>query len=138
VVYVGGKAVTGEKVQVARRTDMADPAAVRAVLTGAGYDASEENFKGRKVLWVSRRLKDTGKKGSIRWPGEEVPREEPAAAPTAAGGGAVRLFSREDQGRTTYLVLFETGSRAEAEEAYRMLQNRRPEAGQPRESPKKR
>jgi len=126
VVYVGGKSVTGEKVQLARRADMADAAAVRAVLTRAGYDSSEENFKGRKVLWVSRRLKDTGKKGSIRWPGQEGPGEEPSADPAApppGGSGAVRLFTRAEDGRTTYLIVFETASKTEADEAYRTLQN---------------
>jgi len=129
VVYVGGKSVIGELVSVARRTDMADAAAVRAVLTRAGYEASEENFKGRKVLWVSRQLKATGRKGSIRWQGEEPRREEdPEAAEPAAGGGAALLFTRELQGRTTYLVLFETGSRIAAEEAYRVLQGLTPGA----------
>ncbi|MGH9362932.1 MAG: hypothetical protein ACRD2T_13545 [Thermoanaerobaculia bacterium] len=129
VVYAGGPGFRDEKVAIEKPLDSPDRGSVALALAASGYAASEESYRGRKVVWVSRELRPTRKKGAILRVGERPAdggKAEPSApsaeTAAAAGEGEVRVFARGDGGAgTTYLVLFETASKREAEDARALI-----------------
>ncbi len=100
----------------------ADRDSITGALIRAGYSVNEEPFRGRQVLWVTRELKPAPRRGTILRPGEKA--EAPpggTAAPSRQGG--VRVFQEGEAGAAAWLVVLETRSRAEAEEAATLLRS---------------
>ena len=119
VVYSGARKLADETIVLARPIPRPDRASVIQALSDAGLLATEEDYRGRKVLWILRELKPSGRAGAIRRPGEEPPKpvrvEPPGDLPI--DDGPVRIFVQGEGRGATYLVLFETASRSEAEDA---------------------
>jgi hypothetical protein len=145
VVLSGVDSPTEVNLKVAAAIERPDRASIGRVFSASGYSVSQETYRERKVLWVSRDLRPTGQKGAIVRAGQDGGTAAASTESIKPAGGAIRLFRQGEGAATTYLVLYETGSRAEAEDAYQVLQslveNRRSKAGgappqkRPREAP---
>jgi len=128
VVYPGARTRTGETIRLSRAIPRPDRAAIAGILEESGYSLSEEPFRGQKVLWVTRALKPTKRRGEILRPGEKGPADrEPSrvsrAVPesTAWSSPKLRLFKQSRGEGQSHILIFETSSQAEAESAYSLL-----------------
>jgi hypothetical protein len=97
---------------------------ISRALDEAGFSVEEMNDErtGQKSLWISRKLKPTSKRGSISTPGERTDASNAPSAPAGATArdARVRVF-QDGEGGGGWLVLLETRSRAEAEDAASVL-----------------
>ena len=94
---------------------------ISSALDQAGFSVDEvdDERTGQKSLWVSRKLKPTSKRGSFLTPRDKG---EASAAPAGAPlkEPRVRVF-QEGDGGGTWMVVIETRSRTEAEDAASVL-----------------
>ena len=144
VIYIAPDVAPGHEVELGRATRGLDVKGLQEVLRASGLIMSRERYLDEDVYWVRRLLeRPSRKRGSIVRPeapedaaDEEAPRRAPSRGADAGAGrgwrtprerleptahGDVRVFQRVDGERSSWLVTFETGSRAEAEEVARTL-----------------
>ena len=130
-VCYGGAETPGTKIELPRAINRLDASAAEEILDGAGYELSNANYKGDDVHWVQRSISTQRKKGRIIRKGTKPDREEaPAFKGTAdprgrradpRGKGALDLYAQEVGSGTRYMVVFQTDSREEADEAVSLL-----------------
>jgi hypothetical protein len=131
VVWSGDVPLDDAVIDLARAIPTPGRPALEAALKAAGYTVSAEELRGREILLVLKELRPSRKPGTIRRVGEAPEPGAAAAGPAEparkaageGGGSGVRLFRQGDGARATYLLLFETSSKAEAEEAQSILRS---------------
>jgi hypothetical protein len=111
-------------VSVPRTISALDLEAAKAILAEAGYSLSRESYRGEKVLWIQRLLVPARKQGALTRRDESgAGTEAESGLPRASGG--LSLYERRDGEGGRFLLLFETASRKEAEDALLLLEDYR-------------
>jgi hypothetical protein len=142
--YTGEPAYFAENDPPTTRLTLSRPLAAvdfksaQAVLAEAGYDLSREEYRGKQVCWIQRLIVPPRKPGAlVRTPaggaGEAPARGDGGERPAEGEHGGVNLFELRSGTGARFLLTFETGSRAEADDALHLLRSYRPRQGQPRE-----
>ncbi len=137
-VYYKGKDSPGTNITLERSLDALDAKTAARILEANGFELSDTELKGKIVHWVQRAMMLPRQKGKIvrgeekKGDGDEPSRDPPAKGSSAEREGAltqdapvISLYAREEGTGTRFAVIFETGSRKEAEEALSLLKAQR-------------
>jgi len=124
-VCYGGDETPAAKIELPRAVKQLDATAAKEILRDAGYDLSNATYKGSDVHWVQRSISTKRKKGRIIRKGEERDQEETPAFKGPAGlrgEESLDLYVRDQGSGARYVVIFQTDSRDEAEDAVSLLE----------------
>jgi hypothetical protein len=130
-VCLAGNVSPQEKITLERVPAKLTAAAVEPILAGSNLSLTRADFRGKELYWVQKKLPRERKVGRlVRRAEDETTGEKPEgdekvggertakkAAATSASGP--RLFQQSEGG--TFLVILETSSRRDAEEAVSLL-----------------
>jgi hypothetical protein len=127
VLVSGREDILAERIRVDKALEAPTREELTALLAVNGWAVSEETFRGEPILLVIREVRPTGRRGSLVRPGQEAPRGGPVPEAGSAGaapiGGRVRMYRRDDGTAEGWMVVLETGSRVEAENARSLLES---------------
>lgn len=128
-VYAHGDIPPTTEVNLTRSIRTLDKRTATMLLTAHGYDLSEENIRGKRVFWVQKRLVRKRKSGSLNRRGstQALPTQrdvQPRAPDRGAStnGSSLCLYRRQDGRGSRFVVLFETDSETDAQDALSLLQ----------------
>ena len=127
-VYAQGDIPPTAKITVEQRLRTLDVTSVRKLLEKHNYQLTREPYRGREVYWVQKLLVPPRKKGSLTPSrGTQQDRNSPDAADIVevgrdSGDSSLCLYRRQDGDGPRYVVLFETNSKEDAEDALSLLE----------------
>ncbi|HZN60305.1 MAG TPA: hypothetical protein VFD71_19690 [Planctomycetota bacterium] len=115
-------------IHLSRSMESADAKSAGAVLLENGFELSAAEYRGEKVNWVQRLLVSTRQRGRIVRSGEAEERTGSAHGGSETGASAessVALYERQAGGGRRFVVILETTSRKEADDALSLLEAHR-------------
>jgi len=126
-VCFSGDDSPGVTIELGRAVDDLDEKTAAEILEANGFELSRQMYREKNVYWTRRTLTPPTSKGKILRPGGKDEEEGREASEERAQGGAprIRMYRAEGDEVARFIVIFETDSKKDAEDAVALLRARR-------------